>query len=149
MAAHVRTSVRQAIVAALIAGGTDAGAHVFDSRVTALQRTELPALVVRTPSESQSNLTMGAPVAVMQRAARLEIEAVVAQNDGYAEALDRLIAQVETLIAANCFAASAKQIYPTDYQEIGDADGDVITVKGTQAFQVFYNTSQAAPGIAL
>ena len=149
MAAHVRTAVRQAIVTALINAATDAGAKVFDSRVTQIQPEELPVIIVRSGRETQAVEVIGAPAVLMNRALAIEVEAVIAESDTYAESLDRLMAQIESAVAANCFAGKAKNIYPTDYGEIGDAAGTVVTVKGIQAFQVFYLTSQAAPGTAL
>ena len=79
----------------------------------------------------------------------MDIECIVEQNDGYAAVLDSLVAQVETIVAQNCFAGNAKQIYPTSYGQIADADGEVIAVRGTQSYQIFYLTSQVAPGTTL
>lgn len=147
--AHVRTQIRHEIIAALAAGGTFAGSTVADSRITPWPAGTTYALNVKNGDEQSEATTLGAPVNMLERAFALEVECFVSDADAAeaAESLDTLMAQVETVIAANCHAGGAQLIYPTGASFADDSTGDSVRLLGTVAFQCRYTTSQANPQV--
>ena len=147
--AHVRTQIRHEVIAALAAGGTFAGTTVADSRVTPWPAGTAYALSVRNGDEQSAPLTLGAPVNTLERAFALQVECFVSDPDAAeaAENLDTLMAQVETLIAANCHAGGAQLIYPTGASFEDDSTGDSVRLVGTVELQCRYITSQANPQV--
>jgi hypothetical protein len=142
---HVRTSIRNAVVAALQAANTAAGSRVYPHRLDPLPHTKLPALSVSTHNEDVDIDVMGAPAQVMARKLRLQIAAV----NTSADACDDLIAQVEQCIAANQGAGGCRYIRPIAVR--GDESGDQHQPlhESQMSFEALYYTSQANPGTAL
>ena len=143
---HVRTKIRHGIRDALIAGGTVAGARVFDTRVRIFQADELPAIVVKNGNEESQPLTVTAPIEVMERQLNVQVIAIVStDNEDHAERLDDLVAQIETVVAAAQFSGGAKQIYPSAYFSEDADNGDTIVARGVTDFRARYLTSQLDP----
>lgn len=147
--AHVRTQIRQAVVAALAAGSTLAAANVADSRVSPWPAGITAALSVHNGPEQSEPVTIGAPVAVMDRAFALRVRAYVSDGDAAvaAETLDTLMAQVETVIAVNCHAGGAQLIYPTGSDFEDEDSGDSTAFRGYIDLQCRYTTSQVNPQV--
>jgi hypothetical protein len=140
---HARTSIREALKAALAAGGTAAGARVYDTPTD--ERTAWPALVVQGAGEQQSAATLpGGPGRLVERGYRLVVTAELQQVSGYAAALDSLIADVEA-IAASATLPGAKSIAPSGYTEETTNVGDRPIAVGRQFFDVTYITTQGNP----
>lgn len=143
---HVRATIRNAVVAALIAANTAAGTRVYAHRVDPLDAAKLPALTVEAMDEDIQIEVQGRPAIVVQRNLRLRVTACVKTTP---DDLDNLLAQVETCMANSQSIGGAKII------EIGSLRGDVSgdlqrpLYQGSQAFLVTYYTSQANPGAAL
>lgn len=140
---HARTAIRQALAAALAAGGTAAGARVYDTPTDV--RTAWPALVVEDLGETQSALTLpGGPGRRVERRLLLEVTAELQQVSGYAAARDALVADVEAL-AVGATLPGAKQIVPVGYApELSNAGERPIAI-GRQRFEVLYVTTQGDP----
>lgn len=110
---HARTAIRQALAAALAAGGTAAGPRVYDTPSDV--RTAFPALVIDDLGEQQAAVTLpGGPGRRVERRLMLEISAELQQVAGYAAARDALLADVEA-IAVNAALPGVKQIVPVGY----------------------------------
>lgn len=140
---HARAAIRQALVAALAAGGTAAGARVFDTPSDV--RTAFPALVVEDAGELQSAPTLpGGAGRLIERRLALEVTAELQQVSGYAAARDSLIADVEA-IAATAALPGVKQIVPTGYAPDLSNNGERPIVVGRQRFEVLYVTTQGDP----
>jgi hypothetical protein len=144
---HARTAIRQALVAALAAGGTSAGARVYDTPTDV--RTAWPALVVEDLGETQSALTLpGGSARRVERRLLLEVTAELQQVSGYAAARDALVADVEA-VAVGATLPGAKQIIPAGYAPDLSNAGERPIVVGRQRFEVLYVTTQGDPSTTL
>lgn len=92
---HIRTQVRNALKSALT-GLATTGARVHVNRTYNLTATELPALVIGTPSESVEVIGLDAPQ-LQRREMSITVEglATSATMDAY---LDQIGAEVETAV---------------------------------------------------
>lgn len=144
---HARGTIRQAVVALLLAGGTDAGSRVFDHPHD--PRRAFPALTVEDAGEQQSPQTMPAgPGRVLERLYAFDVTAEVQQVAGYAAQRDALLAQVEGLLSA-AGIAGVKSITPTAYQPAEDHTGERPIAVGRQRFEALYYTTQGNPAATL
>lgn len=140
---HARSAIRQALVAALAAGGTAAGARVYDTPSDV--RAAWPALCVEDIGEMQAAVTLpGGPARLIERRLLLEVTAELQQASGYAAARDALVADVET-IAVHAALPGVKQIVPSGYQAELSNQGERPIAVGRQRFEVLYVTTQGAP----
>ena len=140
---HARTAIRQALVAALAAGGTAAGARVYDTPSDV--RTAWPALVVEDLGEQHNALTLpGGPGRRIDRRLLVEVAAELQQVSGYAAARDALLADVE-VIAVNASLPGVKSIVPAGYVPDLSNNGERPIVVGRQRFELLYVTTQGDP----
>lgn len=152
MAVHMRQQIRAAAanlltsVSELAAGE----ASVFPSRLAAIDVDRLPALAVSTANESTEPATAFGPDRVVQRELDLVVEAVVRENDTYADTLDALCLEVETLLANDMsLGVGAKWIGPPETSIEFDGKAGVTVAVAIMTFKVIYFTAQNAPGVAL
>lgn len=150
-----RADIREAVVAALIAAGTAAGARVYDHPYNA--RKQFPALVVEDAGAgfSEGNITeTQAPATLpgdVQRRYTFVVIAETKQTDA-PRARDELLGQVEAALIAAIDArqlAGALQLEPIAYQATDSNVGDQPIRRGMQAFQATYVTARGAPGTTL
>jgi hypothetical protein len=140
---HQRHVIREAIVALLAAGGTSAGARVYDTPTDV--RTTFPALVVEDLGEDQrANTLPGGSGRPIERRLALEVTAELQQTANFARARDQLLADVEALLAA-AVIAGVKWIVPTGFAPDRDGSGERPLVIGRQRFEVMYVTTQGNP----
>ena len=141
---HVRTQIRQAVVA-LLNGNTEAGTRVFSSRVHPLDDAKLPALLVYTPQENMGERSMQRP-RTQQRQLQLAVEGYVkARGDIDAEA-DSLALEVEQLIGADpTLSGLVKDITldSTSTQLSGEGERPVAVI--TITFAALYCVKENAP----
>lgn len=144
---HQRHVIREAIVALLAAGGTAAGARVYDTPVDV--RTTFPALVVEDLGEQQQVYAVAAggqrPV---ERLLVISVTAELQQNNAYARARDQLLADVEALLAVASIPG-VKNIAPAGYTPDLSNDGERPVAVGRQRFEITYITPQARPDLSL
>ena len=144
---HARTTIRQALVSALAAGGTAAGARVYDTPSDV--RTAWPALVVEDLGEQQSAVTLpGGADRRVERRLTLEVTAELQQVSGYAAARDSLGADVEA-IAVAATLPGAKSISPLGYSPDLSNSGERPIAVGRQRFEVLYVTTQGNPAATI
>ncbi len=145
--AHVRTQIRQAVRAALIAGGTSAGPRVYLGRLRPFEVDELPAITIQRGDEQSEAATIGGPIEELDRDYALRITLhVLAADESYEEEIDELAAQVETIIARDAFNAGGAQfIYPTGTTPSESDEGEYIVARDTIEFKARYVTSQLDP----
>lgn len=140
---HQRHVIREAIVALLAAGGTAAGARVYDSPTD--PRTTFPALVVEDIGEGQRANTMpGGADRPIERRMTLEVTAELQQVVTAARARDQLVADVEAVLAA-AVIPGVKWIVPIGYVPDRDGSGERPIFIGRQRFEVMYVTTQGNP----
>jgi hypothetical protein len=94
MAEHVRTRIRDAVVAVL-RGTAPNKMRVYPMRRMPLQADQLPALLVYTLAEDAAVETMSGP-RFLARDLDLVVEGVAQDNDELEAALDRLAVIIET-----------------------------------------------------
>jgi len=146
---HQRHVIREALVALLAAGGTAAGARVYDHPFD--PRTTFPALSVADVGEQQQSESMpadsGRPI---ERLYTLEVSAEVQQTANYARQRDQLLADVEAIFAtASLTVTQMKMITPSGYAPLMDLTGDRPIAVGRQRFDILYFTTQGNPAASL
>lgn len=148
MTTHYRRTIREAVVATLIAAATAAGARVFDHPYNA--RKVFPALVVE---DSGANFSEGNLTEVQQdqdltgnveRRYRIAVIAEIAQSTSAAAERDDLIAEVEIAIAAASIDGVLR-IVPVAYQAADDNTGEKPIRRGVQVFEAWYVTKAGDP----
>lgn len=147
MADHVRTQIRDAVVA-LLAGLPTTGANVHNSRVKALRESDLPALNVSVRAENSSVATTGSNP-MLARNATLIIKCHTMVADGYETILDTMAKEVEEKLGQHSkLGGLVKNITPKQFDS--DASDDLQTTAGLGilAFDVPYYTVQGVPTVA-
>lgn len=144
---HQRHIIREAVVAALAAAGTAAGARVYDHPYD--PRTTFPALTVEDMDERQSIDTFpGGAARPVLRSYSLIVSAEVQQNTNWARQRDQLLADVEAVLAG-LVIAGVKTIVPAGYQPDTANYGEQPIVVGRQRFEVVYYTPQGNPSVTV
>lgn len=153
--AHVRTQIRTALAAALVAANTDAGSRVFTSRLRKVEAADLPCLFLVTPEEPDTRRAFANASAPskLERDVVVVIEAVVKHADGAETAVDDLLAQVEAALHANRSASTINGLIPKGLWPVSfEADEDQLEVRvylGRQRYAGSYFTQSNAPTVAL
>lgn len=106
--AHMRTQIRQAVVAALT-GLPTTGARVFVNSVYELRAADLPCLLVQTGGEPQIDAMTVAGTA-LQRQHLVRVKAVAKQASGLQDALDQMLLEVEGALALSTLGGLVKRM---------------------------------------
>lgn len=149
--AHARTAIRSAIVAALVAANTLAGARVYtEARDTHFAQSETPQIRVMVESESQQGTSMGGgrSTRAIERTASVKVTYVCMQSAGYIDATDDALSLIETAMA-NLSGAGIKDISPAGVSFAVDDSGETTVYSAEQSFDVFYITTQGTPATTL
>lgn len=143
---HQRHVIREAIVARLAAGGTAAGARVYEHPTD--PRTGFPALQVEDVAETQQMQTLpfGAS-ATVERELLIDITAELQQTSAYARARDQLLADVESLLMSTPIPG-VRVIRPAGYQA-ETLPGERPIALGRQRFALVYHTTAGNPAQAI
>lgn len=143
---HPRALARKAVVARLM-NATSAGTRVFNTRIDAYKKTEIPAISVYTPSEAVDGDSEGREPRELKRELVVEIAGCVPHSAGHhvADAMDAMSLEIETAMdvdrgldgtAGECILES------TEMDVLKDADPVVGVVLLT--YRVTYRTEPAA-----
>lgn len=139
-------SLRETILAAvttLLTNTTPAGANVFRSRVVALTRNELPAIVVRPKSESLDTDTMNLAL----RYLIVDIEVHVRGDVPDQQADATLVAAHATLMADRTLGSKCVSIFEIETQwDFADADQAAGMIVIT--YKIIYATTLASLAIS-
>lgn len=150
---HYRRTIREAVVAALAAAGTAAGANVFDHPFN-LRKT-FPALVVEDVGAnfSDGNVTEVQGLQDLhgnvERRYRFAVIAEVAQAADSAGARDDLVGEVEAAVAAMAVPGVIGPIRPLAYSAGDSNEGDRPIRRGMQVFEATYITPYGDPSTPL
>lgn len=145
MAAHLRTQIRAAAVAAL-AGLPTTGSRVFASRLHALGDGELPALRVYTAEESAELSAPAGAASLLERQLALRVDVVVQATDGFDDDADQAAKEVEMAIAADpSFGGLVKHAFLNRIDQQLSVEGDRPTVVLTLTFLALYYAAANAP----
>jgi hypothetical protein len=148
MALHLRQQIIEAIVTA-VTGLDTTGAHIFRSRVSPLQRTELPALIVRMAPATEDVLVDQLPAPrILDRSARIEVAGVVVTKDNFDADLNQICLEVEQALAMP-IAGPWKHLTlrRTDFNLTGTAEQPTGEVSMT--YEAKYLAREDAPDVAL
>lgn len=131
MADHVSKQVVDAIVAAIIAGGTAASTRVYAGRITPVPQADLPAVTVSGGDEQLEQLTTRSPYR-QHRSLSIEVGVHVKALDAYDTNAYVLLQQVEHVIAAIATAGGkARNLRPTEISWERAADAEQPIVRAT------------------
>ena len=149
--AHQRTLIRQAVVAALIAADTSAGARVFASRVVPFKaRGEFPVLAVYTlEEETDIDESLSTAPRELDRRMPLVIEGWVvpsAPADNVDELIDDLALEVETAMHADPYFGDtcAESILDRTETEVVEEGNRLVGIL-VMTYAVRYHTKAPEP----
>ena len=143
---HVRTKIRQAVVA-LLTDLPTTGANVFDGRVHTIQEDELPALLVYAGNDE---LEYGTSGNIQSRVLELTVEAVFKDSASLDDVGDQVLASVEdalSVIEPNLGGAKYARLIGVEIDR--DGDGEQPAARMTMSFQFPYYTTIGDPTVAL
>lgn len=148
MAFHLRRQIRDAVLAKL-QGLTTTGINVFSDRVYALSDEELPALMVKTESESsQPNAMMASRL--MQRDLSITVSAYVKAVSNLDNTLDQICKEVEMALAADTsLGGLTKDLYLTATNMTLEGSAEKPRGLTEMTFTVSYYVKETAPDVAL
>lgn len=106
--AHMRTQIRQAVVAALT-GLPTTGARVFVNSVYELRAADLPCLLVQTGDEPQID-PLNVSGTALQRQHLVIIKAIAKQTANLQDALDQMLLEVEGALALSTLGGLVKRM---------------------------------------
>lgn len=149
MADHIRKQALDAIKTA-VTSLTTTGANVFLGRVSMLQRTEVPGLIVRSGGERIEPETFPRP-RIQQRYFQVDVLVHVRETDDYEIDLQKCFKEVEVALAAAAVAGSfgAKAITLRNIDAPQRTQNEVTYVQAAMNYEVFYLTAESAPDVAL
>jgi len=152
--AHVRLQIRDAVLREL-QPFADAGFLVSGRRVSNLDESELPAILVAVgkPNERSFPITMGNPAMggapTLSRAATLLISGVVsAQESDLDDLLESIAEQVEKFITQD-HGGLTKSTLLTETTKEESAIGELPVAAISLDFEVIYHTSANDPSTSL
>jgi hypothetical protein len=152
MALHVRTQLRQAVVA-LLTGLPTTADRVYRGRLRPLAADHAPSLLVYTGDEDIAITEQGQP-AVQGRPVELMIEGRANSTDSAAleDLLDVITAEVEAAVFENdawSFNGLASHTVLVKTRTRIEAKGDVLNGGIRLEFRVTYSTAEGRPTVAI
>ena len=146
---HLRTQIRNAVAAKLL-GLATTGANAFTMRLYPLPASALPALVIRSGSESIEETSIGTPP-VLARGYSFFVECIVRGESGHEEALDQMALEVEQALAADrTLGGLVKNFYPLSIPAPEfDAEGDLPVARLALPYLAEYRALEGAPQTAI
>jgi hypothetical protein len=148
LANHVRRSIREAIATA-VTGLPTTGSRVFQSRVYALERTDLPALLVSSVQERVVDQSIGYP-RLYERVVTISVTAIAAATADLDDTLDQICKEVETALGTQGVALGGGKVatlQSTSLYLISETEKPV--GQAVMSYDVFYMTAENAPDVAL
>jgi hypothetical protein len=95
MPLHQRQIIREAVVAAIIAANTSAGARVYETRAVPWARVQLPAISVYLPGDTVTEESKNTAPRVLDRVGQLEVIAAVETGENVDDAMDAIALEIE------------------------------------------------------
>jgi hypothetical protein len=150
---HVRTQIRNAVVAALAGLPTTQG-RVFSGRTHPLGKVHLPTLLIYATEEVSDADTMGsAPILLRTLTLSVEGRAVTVGPNAardIEETLDRIAAEVEAKIVADpSLDGLTKEITLTATRINAQSPGESHAGEVRMEYRVLYRTAENAPATAV
>lgn len=144
---HVRSQIRSAVQTALM-GLATTGNQVFASRTYHLRDDDLPALLIKTESESVIEVTLSSD-AMMTRELTLVVEGYAKANDALDETLDDIADEVESELNESTLDGLCRNCI-IESTEIGFDDTlDQPVGRISLTFKIVYFTGASTPSVAL
>lgn len=143
---HARSTIRTALVAALV-GITAAGSRVYtEGRVQAIAQGELPAVLLAFQQETPERITFGQIDGILERTISFTVTYIIKAASGYLDAADTACGQIEAAIAA---FTGFKQSVPTRTLFDLDISGELPLYTAEITFSGTYRTTQGNPATSL
>ena len=147
MANHLRRQIREA-VATTVTGLTTTSTRVFQSRVYPLELADLPALLVRTESETSEPSTIHGPRLLM-RLLTVTVAGVAQANADIDDTLDGICKEVEIALASDLtLGGKCKTVTLTGTEIELQGSSESPVGKATLTYAVEYWTAENAPDVA-
>ncbi len=149
MADHIRKQIRDAAKTALT-GLTTTGANVFSGRISALQASELPGLLIFLNGDEAIEGANNAGTPTVDRSGMLRIEGVAAEGDDTLDLLDQIALEVEAKLFSDAPFMDTLLVPPgppaTSIQ-VDDAPGGSAKRVGSiiMNFPILFRTELGAP----
>ena len=127
MGNNVGKQIRERIGVTLT-GLATTGSRVYQSRVYPIQAAQLPCLLIYTTEESSGPVEIGAGTRLIERRARVVVEAVVKAVSNFDDTLDTIAKEVEIAIAGDVFLNNLVHdcaLTETRIRYIGESDQPV------------------------
>ena len=145
MTTHMRQTHIDAAATAL-AGLTTTGANVFKSRLTPLQASELPALILRAGPERIIRKTLPAATAVFERHLQLDVFVFVAAQDELDAALNAIFLEVEPALAVTASGIRTITLFNIDRPTFSQGGQDMVFA--AMNYEIVYLSEENAPDVA-
>lgn len=125
MSNHIRKQIRDAIKT-LLTNLNTTGSRVEASRVDPYTESDCPALNIKAGSENQIVATSAGYPSRLSRTMNVTVSIHVKQNNGYDDAIDTIIKEIETALFASSttFTLSGAARGGVRIAEIGEPDFD-------------------------
>lgn len=144
---HVRTQLRDAVIAAIAADVPGFGGRVDKVRGFSRNRPLMPSCEVSTPGEATVGISMDR---LLSREIDLEVSVSVIGNDGIEDSADDLAVGIETAIYASATVMGlVKEITPSGMQFEMQADGESRAGRMTLTWACVIVTREGDPKTAL
>ena len=145
---HVRTQVRDLIVAAL-RDIPDMKFSVFASRVTPIQQDRLPVILVYTTDEAVETVTMGPPRTQLRQLSVM-VDVIISLRDDFDEELDAFQTEVEKILGGSAFLADMTTAKVKDFILIAanktmSGEPDTTTCATRMEYRADYTTRESDP----
>jgi hypothetical protein len=151
LANHIRAQIRHAIVE-ILTGLPTTGANVFQSKVSALQDDELPALKVSTNKEVIDAITINSDP-TLERELVAVVTVVVKAVDGLDDEIDQIIKEVEQAInqseEVNTLGGLVKSMVLTDIDIDGNSEAETPTGEAVLSLKIEYYTQASVPDVSI
>lgn len=134
---HKRQTIRDALVALLVAAGTNAGSRVYGSRETATSETELPVILVYTKDETAVSRDLSSKTSIRSLNVKIRIKCLV--NGTVDDSLDTLADQIEAAIRGSISISGTALAAIYQNTEITfDSDGETESGVAELSYEVKY-----------
>ena len=145
--AHIRRQIREAIGIKLT-GLALTGANVFQSRVYALDDTELPAILIATEIEDVEASSISYP-RLQKRNLLVSIKALAKANADLDDVLDEICSQVEKALSADIgLNGLTKDLLLSSTNIALEGDGEKPIGVATMVWAANYQMKETAPDVA-
>lgn len=147
--AHVRSTLRTAVLAACIAAATPAASRWYKENPYTVERADLPCGWINVDTESVDVISYGGGPAGRQveRQLNLKVSYSVSAIAGYQDAVDDAFALIEPALAT-LIAPNMQDILLAGMEFVADTEGEAPLYTATATYLITYLTTLGNPSRA-